>query len=365
MDILQEPSEEYLHWAKTHRRVRYELTGSGVPPADADDFDTPMSAVSLQVKGAYGDPQLIEALAARYNVPPDGIIPVTGASSGIFIALATSAGHGDGILVEHPVYDPISRVAAFLGLKVSILQRWPEAAFDVLTEDIEAWIGRGARAVVLTNLHNPSGQYLSQEAVQRIAQQCASAGATLIVDEVYLDAVGLVTGQPLWSAASVGDNVIAIGSLTKVYGLGGLRVGWLMTSPALAQRARQVIDLVIPENSAPSTSIALEAFAQINQFEDRYRRFHCEGQPVYRRWLEEEPLVRGYDDHGSIFVCMRLPAGVKPTALNDHLVTEYDTQVVPGEFFGLTNHIRLNVAVPPKNLTEALSRVSQALRGYT
>jgi aspartate/methionine/tyrosine aminotransferase len=351
----------YLRWSKVHRKVRYELTDSGTPAVDRHVLGPRPQCINLDVRGTYGDPELIDALAERYRVAPDGVVPVPGTSSANFMALAAVLQHGDAVLVEHPVYDPISRVAAFLGLRVIPLRRRPSSAFGIRVEEVEAGLKQGARAVVLTNLHNPSGQLLTVEMIERIAESCAIAGAKLVVDEVYLDAVHLAGLGPLWTAANVADNVIATSSLTKVYGLGGLRIGWLLTNPGLAERARGIMDLLSVNNSAPSSSLALVAFSQMERLEARFRRFYQEGQPVFRRWLAEQSTLTGYDSNGAIFECLRLPKGVTSVELNELLVTEYDAQVVPGRFFDLDDHIRVSIALPSADLAEGLSRVSQAV----
>jgi len=352
---------DYLKWSKVHERVRYELTGSGIPAASPDDFDTPLSPIGLEVRGTYGDPRLIEAIAARYAVPGAGILPVAGASSGIFIAVSAVVEHGSIILVEQPVYEPIRRVAAFRHLRVLPVARTPDRRFNVSVADIQAGLGRGARAVALTNLHNPSGQLLSPETMGHIAACCADAGATLIVDEVYLDSSHLTCGGRRWTAAGVADNVIAINSLTKVYGLSGLRIGWILSHAEIIERCRVVIDLLNVDNPAPSTSIALDAFRCIGRLERRFRQWYEPGQQVFRRWLAQEPRLRGYPSCGAIFECVRLPEGVTSGALHQHLVSRYETQVVPGAFFGLDDHVRIGLVLPPAELTEALARISRAL----
>lgn len=353
---------DYLRWAKVHPKVRYELTGSGIPSAAPEDFDRPLSPVSFEVKGAYGDPQLIDAIARRYGVPGDAIVPVAGASTGIFVSLAAAAEHDTTVMVEQPVYEPIRQVAEFRRLRVIPLNRRPDLGFDILQNDIEAGLDRGARAVFLTNLHNPSGRLLSPGRIEGIAVRCARSGATLIIDEVYLDSAGLSRLTPCWTATALADNVITLNSLTKVYGLGGLRVGWILARGDLAERARALLDLLHVDNPAPSASFAVDALTQVDCLERRFRRFYGEGQAVYRRWLAEEPLAQGYESYGAVFECLRLPDAITSDRLNDHLVTRYDTQVVPGSFFGLDNHVRLSIAVPPSDLAEALARISRALR---
>ncbi len=255
----------------------------------------------------------------------------------------------------------MNKAADFLGVKVTNLLRRADAGFAVPLETLKTGLSLGARAVVLTNLHNPSGQSLSADTIRHIAGCCAVADATLIVDEVYLDGTHLVTGRRPWTAASLGDNVIAINSLTKVFGLGGLRVGWLIASPRLAERARTLIDLMYVDNPAPSSTLGVRALMRIDGLEERYRQLHREGQAVYRRWLSEESLVQGYANHGALFECVRLPPGVSGDRLDELLVAEYETQIVPGRFFGLSDHIRLSIALPADDLGEALSRISQAL----
>ena len=136
----------YLRWAKLHSRVRYELTGSGVPSVALADLDAEESSVRLEATGGYGDPRLIDAISGRYDVPRERIVPTPGASSANFIALAIGAARGDRVMIEHPLYEPIERVAAFLGLQVIRLNRQPNQAFRVPIEQIEAGLARGARA---------------------------------------------------------------------------------------------------------------------------------------------------------------------------------------------------------------------------
>ena len=355
----------YMHWAKTHPRATYELTSSNCRPTGAEVLALKMEHVNLEDDGVYGHPSLIGAIARRYGCGESGVVPVPGASSGIFIAVSSVAEPGDTVLVEQPVYDPIERVCSFLHLRVLPVRRAPADSFGVDVSTVEAGLKAGARAVVLTNLHNHTGQHLSPDTIGELAALCAPHDATLIVDEVYLDAAHLNKGQPRWTAANRAPNVIALNSLTKVYGLAGLRVGWMLTNDELADRARTIMDLLSVINSAPSASIAAHAFSVIDRLEDAFRRSYQQSQPVYRQWLDDEPLVRGYPSHGALFECVRLSDEVAADQLCAALRTEHDTRVTPGAFFGLPDHIRLSLRVSPEELAQALARVSKALRRIT
>lgn len=355
----------YMNWAKVHEPARYELTESGVPRVRPAEFDAARVPVSLEVKGPYGDPALIETIATRYAVSPRQVLPVPGASSANFIALTVSARHGEPVVMERPAYDPFERIASFLGLRIVPLQRRSDEGFAVRIDAVEASLQRGARAVVLTNLHNPSGQYLTLDAIGEVAQACARADATLIVDEVYLDGVFLTGRSDRWTAAGIAPNVVVTSSLTKVYGLGGLRAGWLIGNTEVIERARDVVDLLHVVDAAPATALAIHAFSKLSSLEARYRRVYENGQAVFRSWLKNEPLVRGYESHGALFECLALCDGVDADGFSEYLVTEYDTQVVSGRFFGLDGHIRISIAPPGGNLADGLARISAALRTYT
>ncbi len=352
---------EYMRWAKVHERVRYELTDSGVPAVHRRELDTLATPPTLENPGPYGHPQLIEAIARRYRVPAGGVVLAPGASGANFLAISAAVACGGCVMLEQPTYEPLRRLAAFLHLRVIPLRRDPARNFGMVVEDVELGLDDGAAAVVLTNLHNPSGQELNLDTIRAVAERCARAGATLIVDEVYLDAARLSTDQACWTAANVAENVIATNSLTKVYGLSGLRAGWLLTNAELAERARRVMDLTTVNNSAPSMSLALAAMGHIAPLEERYRTMYAAGQAVYRRWLAEEPRVQGYPSCGAIFELVRLPEGVSSGAFNELLAARYDTQVTPGHFFELDDHVRVSLTLPGEALAEALRRLSAAL----
>ncbi|HNQ21925.1 MAG TPA: pyridoxal phosphate-dependent aminotransferase [Phycisphaerae bacterium] len=357
---------EYMQWAKTHRRVIYELTGSGVPALPIAELGATLDDVCLDSHADYyGRTDLTAAVAERYGLPPRQVLPVAGTSLANFLVLALAAELGPAVALERPLYEPLERAAGVLKLELVRLDRPAERGFAVDTEAVEQAARNGAKAVFLTNLHNPSGQYLSPDALRELAGCCRRLEALLIVDEVYLDGAHLTVGAPLWTAAGLAENVIVTSSLTKVYGLGGLRVGWVLAQPQWIERLKLLLDAVNPCNSAVSEALGVRAFARLAHLEERYRRYHAEGQRVYRAWLRDETTLNGYPNHGAVFECVRLPVGVLGVRLNELLMSRFDTQVVPGSFFGLDDHVRICTAVESEPLQEGLARVSQALRQLT
>lgn len=353
----------YMHWAKTHPPVRFELTDSGMATAELELLGATMADVALQVGGPHGDPRLIEAIANRYDVPAERVVPVPAASSGNFIAIGSVCRGGDTVLIEHPVYDPLARVASFLGLRAVPIHRRAGDGFALPQGVAEAArdTDGAVRAVIVTNPHNPSGRYEPPDRMAGLARACAEIGAHLIVDEAYLDGPCIVGERPMETAGRLGDNVVAINSLTKIYGLSGLRMGWVIAEPATADRARQVMDIISVNNAAPSTTLGLKAFERIAAFERRYREVHARGQRSYRTWLAAREDVRGYENTGCLFELLRLPEGLTADRFCAALRERYDTQVTPGGFFDLPDHVRLGLTAGTEALGEALGRIGQAL----
>lgn len=351
----------YLNWSKRHEPARFELTISGVPRVSVEEWPEIADDLSIRIVGAYGDPVLKELIAARYGVSADSVLPVAGTSSGNFIALALAAERGGVVAIEQSVYEPIVNVARFLRLEMIGFRRLADDGFRPDLDGVANSLDRGAVAVVLSDLHNPSGRRCPDDDLREISELCERHDALLIVDEVYRDFSHLYSNVPLGSAASLGAHVVTTNSLTKVYGLGGIRAGWMLASPELIKRAECIWDHLDVDLAAPSSSMAIQVLRNIDFFEERTRRIRAKGHSVYSEWLASESRVVdcGYD--GAIFGYVRLPDGYDAEAFCSLLRSEFDTQVVPGSFFGAMDYLRIGFGGPVDVVAEGLSRISRAL----
>lgn len=361
---MHQAAPGYMHWAKTHPRARFELTGSGVPPAGFEDLGGLGPQGDLEIQGAYGDPDLIEAIAAFRGVAADRVLPVLGASTANFLALACSASSGDPVLIETPVYDPLVRAARFLNLLPVPFARQPDRHHRPDLDAVGRGLAGGAKAVILTNLHNPSGLRCPDEDLQRLAGMTADHGANLIIDEVFLDFAVVNAGQARPGAATrgeLGSHVIITDSLTKVYGLGGLRAGWMIAHPHLLPRAGEILDLLNVVNPVVSARLATLAIENAARLAERCRRIYDAGYPVYTSWLASRDDLTAYGNDGALFSWLRLEHGVDADQLAALLAERYETHVVSGSFFGSNQHVRIGFSLPTGELAEALDRVGAAL----
>ncbi|HEX8839467.1 MAG TPA: pyridoxal phosphate-dependent aminotransferase, partial [Sphingomicrobium sp.] len=230
---------DYMHWAKFKPAVRYPLTGSEVPHFRMDSL--PLSIADLDMDGA-SHPRyqpLRERIAARYGVGVDRVVSADGTSMANFLAMATLISPGDEVLVEHPTYELLLGAASFLGARITRFDRKPAEAFRLDPAAVEQALTPRTRLIVITNLHNPSSVLAEEAELRAIGDLAAQVGARVLVDEVYLDAAV----PPRRSSVHLGPEFVATNSLTKAYGLSGLRCGWILAEPELAERMWRLNDL--------------------------------------------------------------------------------------------------------------------------
>jgi aspartate/methionine/tyrosine aminotransferase len=264
---------------------------------------------------------------------------------------------GDEVLIERPAYEPLVTVAQYLGAKVRRFARTFEGGFSVDPGVLERSVSARTRLIVLTNLHNPSGALADEGTLQRVGDVARGVGARVLVDEVYLEA--LFDEAPR-SAFHLGEEFITTNSLTKVYGLGGLRCGWVLARPGLAKRLWQLNDLfgVIPAHPAERLScIALE---HLDRLAARARQLlEINGQLLNAFYASRDDL----DWLPHRFGTVSFPRLKKGSAdeLCTLLAEKYETSVVPGRFFEMPRHFRIGLGGDTGALRAGLDRLGRAL----
>ncbi|HEX9945025.1 MAG TPA: pyridoxal phosphate-dependent aminotransferase [Thermoanaerobaculia bacterium] len=350
----------YMRWAKEHAAARYNLANSGMLGCSMDDLELQPGDLQLNGPNRDGYPPLLEAIAAKYGVAAEQVVTAQGTSGANFLALATLLDADDEVLVEQPTYEPILAALAFLGARVRRFSRRFENGYRLDLEEIGALLSDRVRLVVITNPHNPSGVVLSMEEVGEVGRLAERVGARVLVDEVYQD-VCAGDGVPL-SHAHLGPHFVATSSLTKSYGLSGLRCGWILCTSDLADQMRRTKDFMEAVNPMPSEALALAAFRQLPRFAARSRSILDPNIVQVRAFLagHAEWLDCTLPER-SMMVFPRLKKEDDSEALHDWLRGR-ETSIVPGRHFECPRHFRLGFAVEPENVAEGLRHLAEGLR---
>jgi aspartate/methionine/tyrosine aminotransferase len=347
----------YMHWAKTFQAARYPLAISGIKGLSLAELGATLEDLELDGRVGYGLAELHAAIASKTGVTADRVVLATGTSGANHLVFSALVGDGDEVALEDPVYEPIEMLARHLGAVIRHFPRRRENGFRIDPADVAAVMTAKTRLVVLSNLHNPSAVGTDEVTLKAIGAIAEKARARVVVDEAYIDAA-FGDGPP--SAATLGDVFVTTSSLTKVFGLGGLRSGWIIADPEVAHRLWQLKNLFGVNEVHPGSRLALRAFARQDEILARAKRIVAANRAAWlafvarRADLELAPSTYGTTSFP------RLLSG-SADALCDLLRERYETSLVPGRFFGMADHVRIGLGGDPENFAEGLARLGAAM----
>jgi aspartate/methionine/tyrosine aminotransferase len=346
-----------MHWSKTRSRARFNLATSGV--ASFPLCELPIDLKELEINGdnGYGYAPLQQAIATHYGVDSDCVVESAGTSMANHLAMAAIVEPGDEVLIEHPAYGPILDIAHYLEANVKRFRRVEENGWAIDPVEIRRCITPKTRLIVITNLHNPTSVLTPDSVLREIGEIARSIGALVLVDEVYLDAVYENTPQ---TSFHLGPEFVVTSSLTKVYGVSGLRCGWILAQPDLAWKMRRLNDLYSATPVFPGELLSVAAFQHLDLLRERARRIVEADRKLLRDFLKQQSRLSAVETNWGTTAFLRLANG-ETDAFLDRLRSEFDTSAVPGRFFEMPDHFRIGMGVNTEMFAEGLHRIGRAL----
>jgi aspartate/methionine/tyrosine aminotransferase len=354
---MRQRHSDYMLWAKTQSRARFNLATSGVAAFPLRQLPVTIEQLEINGDSTYGYAPLQHAIAKKCGVDPDCVVAAAGTSMANHLAMAALIDPGDEVLVEHPTYELLTSTALFLGAAVKHFARTEESGYALDPEQIRRVMSPKTRLIVLTNLHNPSSVLAPDSALREVGELARGVGAHVLVDEVYLDAVYENTPQ---TSYHLGPEFIVTNSLTKVYGLSGLRCGWILAQPDLARAMWRLNDLFASIPAHPAELLSVVAFEHLEQIRERARKVVEADRRLLGAFLAGQKGVSAPRTEFGTTAIIRLLRGQVESFLS-RLRTEFETSAVPGQFFGLPNHFRIGMGVDTAMFGEGLRRIGQAL----
>ena len=347
---------DYMHWAKYQSPVRYSLSSSDVTHFRLDRL--PLTIADLDLDGAshFRYAPLRHAIAQRYGVAPEMVVTANGTSMANFLAMATLIAPGDEVFFERPAYEPMLASARFLGARIRWLERQSSAGFRLDIDQLEAEASAQTKLIALTNPHNPSGALTDEADLRAVGAIAECCGAHVLVDEVYLDSA--VPPRP--TSALLGPQFVVTNSLTKVYGLSGLRCGWILAEPELAERMWRLNDLFGVNQPHQSETLSCFAFDHLDEI----------SAGIFQRLARNRSLFNDFVAAQGDLDCMVAEHGVTAfprwkggdtEPLDALLRSKHDTSIVPGHWFDMPEHFRVSLGGETDVVREGLSRLGSAM----
>lgn len=350
----------YLEWMKDHfGRYKFDLANPAVRPLRPADLGLTPKDLEFTGQNYHGHPELLKAIADRFSVSPANVVLTDGASMAIALVSFALFDPGTQLLLEAPNYEPLYRLPLSLGADVRMLDRPYEKGFQIDLESLQRRISRSTRAVWLTNLHNPSGVKTDTEKLRAICQVARAHGATVVASEVFRDFV--FEGEPPVPAFKLDRGAVSIGSLSKLFGMDGLRVGWVLCHEDLARKLSSIRNHLSVTGSYLCEQVTLFAFRQLDKLIARTRGIVSENLPVLREFVASRDDIEWVPPDGGTIAFLKLRHGVPSWDFVRFLHEKYDTLVVPGDFFWAKGHLRVGFGGDTQNLKEGLRVLGSAL----
>jgi aspartate/methionine/tyrosine aminotransferase len=354
---------EYFQ-SQFERSVEVNLADSSVKCANVSDLlagedARPLLELPLYYPEVNGTTVLRERIAALYpNASAANVLVTVGAAQANWMVCGTLLEQGDEVIVVSPGYRQVWGLAKNAGCRLKETQLRPVNNWRLDVDELESLATTKTKLISIVNPNNPTGSILTLEEMARIVSICRKSGAWLHADEVYrgteLDAGEIPSFWGMY------ERAICVNSMSKAYGLAGLRIGWAVAAPEMIEELWRRHEYAVIAASGPSMKLAEIALqpAKRKTLLDRQKKLSREGHDVLEQW------VRAQDGRFSVSRAVATSIAFvgynfdMPSAeLADHIRRKASVLVAPGGYLGTENHLRITVGYEPEKIQTALERI--------
>ncbi|MCD4673252.1 MAG: aminotransferase class I/II-fold pyridoxal phosphate-dependent enzyme [Anaerolineaceae bacterium] len=355
-------------------QVEINLSESGVHPMTLGELvDEPalldeLMATELNYPQTNGSVELRQTIAAMYpGATADNVLVTTGCAQANFTGLVTLMSPGDEIAILMPNYQQIWGIARNLQLNVNTFSLKEETGWSVDVDELNRAVTDRTKLIAVCNPNNPTGHVMSSEEMDAVVAAADRVGAWLLADEVYAGAERVSDEQTpsFWGRY---DKVLANGSMSKAYGLPGLRIGWTVTTPELAEEMWARQDYITIGNTMLGNKLAAYALSpEVRpRIIARARNYIRKGYANFENWCaRHEGLFTLVPPQAAAIAFVRYHRDVGSIELIDRVISEERAYMVPGAHFsGLDHHLRISFGLPKDYLEDGLDRLYRVLSQY-
>ncbi len=341
----------------------YDIGESAVKTLSVKDVDIDLEKILLRYGYHTGHPDLREALAEQYpGLSGDHIVVTTGASEANFVVVSALVKPGDHVIVEHPNYPSLYEVPRSLGCDVSLYALKFENQFRPDMDELKRMITPQTKLVSLTHPNNPTGSMISEEDLQKVVELVESYDTFLLFDETYRHMASDENLLP--PAASLSPKVISIASMSKCYGLPGIRTGWLATkSPFILDSAVAIKEQLSISNNSLGEEIALSVLRRKDKFLTDARSRIESNLELVADWMSKQTDFEWVCPEVGVVCFPRINKDmiVNPEEVYRLLAEKYRTFVVPGRCFEMDErHFRIGFGADAGEIEKGLANLNKA-----
>ncbi|MFC1572184.1 aminotransferase class I/II-fold pyridoxal phosphate-dependent enzyme [Candidatus Eisenbacteria bacterium] len=364
-----QPFEMERMMSRFEQEVEYNLSESGVHPVLlsellGDDPDAIKELLALDLNYAYanGTPELRNHITKLYDdASEENILVTVGAAEANYITIRTLLSEGDEIAVMLPNYMQIWGIAKNHKLSVREFHLREDSGWALDVDGLRKAVTPKTRLIAVCNPDNPTGYILTDAEMKAVCDAAASVGAWILADEVYSGAERL-SDQQTPSFFGRYDKVIAVGSLSKAYGLPGLRIGWAVAPAATIDeiwKRHEYTTLSATRLSNALATLALSPSVR-SRLIARARKYIRDGYAILENWMKDRrDIFDMVPPQAAAIGFARYHLDINSTEFTERLRKEKSVLIVPGDHFGLDAHLRVSFGLPHDYLIPALDRMHE------
>jgi aspartate/methionine/tyrosine aminotransferase len=360
MVIEKEAPEEY-----GYDRIRYNLSESSIADLKLSDTGLSLPDLTLFYGEHRGDADLRRLIAAQDDgLSPDHVLVTAGAAGALFIIATSLLSEHDHLVVVRPNYATNIETPKAIGCAISYVDLAFEDGFAIDPDRVAVALQPNTRYISVTCPHNPTGTMMSRADLDALIALAERHGCRLLVDETYRD---LSYGEKLPSAASLSERAISVSSLSKAFGIPGIRIGWLVTrDPALYETFLSAKEQIGICGSVIDEAIARAMLERRRPFLAKLLPEMARRRDIVQAWIDREELVDWVRPQGGVVGSPRLAVAddFDLDRFYARLLDRHGTYVGPGHWFDMPKrYFRVGFGWPTaEQLQGGLAAISAALR---
>ena len=349
MPIEKESPEE-----KGYDTILHNLAESSVSDLTFSELNLQLGELKLEYIPHRGHNALRQMIGNDAGgLHKDQVLLTNGAAGALFIINTALLSPADHLIVIRPNYATNIEVPVTIGCSISYIDLQLETGWRMSIPAIEAAITPATRLISITTPHNPTGMTMTPEELQALIALAEKSNIYLLVDETYRDTC-FKTPYPV--VASLSKKVISVSSLSKAFGLPGLRMGWLITQDEeLMEQFLAAKEMIYISNSALDEEAAFQFYRQKERFAAAINQKAIENFQLLAAWLQRETSLEYVLPQGGVvcFPRFREPEGIDIPRFYDTLLKNYKTMVGPGHWFAMPDsYMRIGFGWPGKQAFE-------------
>ncbi len=336
---------------------KINISFSDMLPATFNDVPIKFEDLNIAENFVNGRPELRKLLAMQHGVEARNVLVTASCSEANLDVCMALLSPGDEVIVVCPNYPPLRDIPKGLGARVREVKLRAEDDLVLDVKSLEKAITQNTRLVVVTNINNPTSSIVTKGHLSELADLAANRDFHVLCDETFRE---LAFEKKPPTAAEFGERMIVTNTMSKVYGMGGLKLGWIVADGKALDFIRNVTEYNTVCPSGLSDRIALAVLSEKERYIERAQNIIKRNRPVVEDWLGRNQKVHWNDPGVGNIAFPKVDTDVEKLA--QVLLKDYETVIAPGSYFGMEGHFRLGFGRKTEDLVRGLENFDMALK---